>query len=159
MGMMNEYYTNLPKKRMAAGALIFNTRGEVLIVRPSYKDLWSIPGGVVDERESPREACMREIQEEIGIDISVGRLLCVDHMHETQEKSESLQFIFYGGVLQDEHMQKICVDGKEILEYRFMRPEEAIEFFGGTEHSFAKRAAKALEILEEGGDVYLEDGE
>jgi hypothetical protein len=33
--MDNEYYNSLPKKRMAAGALILNERNELLIVKPT----------------------------------------------------------------------------------------------------------------------------
>lgn len=32
----NDYYKNLPKKRMGAGALLFNKNDELLIVKPTY---------------------------------------------------------------------------------------------------------------------------
>lgn len=156
---MNEYYKNLPKKRMAAGALIFDGEGRVLIVKPSYKDHWSIPGGVVDERESPRDACAREIREEIGITIPVGRLLCVDYTKERGEKDESLQFIFYGGVLGESGLRNIRIDGKEIIDHRFVPCEEAIGLFGGVERGFAKRVAACFASLNAEGAAYLEDGE
>ena len=74
-----KYYKNLPKKRMGAGALILNQNDEILIVKPSYKDHWSVPGGVVEENESPRVACIRETKEEIGIDLKNIKFLCVDY--------------------------------------------------------------------------------
>ena len=57
--MSEDYYKNLPKKRMAAGALIFNNQEEILFVKPGYKDHWSIPGGVIEKNESPKAACLR----------------------------------------------------------------------------------------------------
>ena len=42
---MNDYYKNLPRKRMGSGALFFNSKDEALIVKPNYKDHWEIPGG------------------------------------------------------------------------------------------------------------------
>lgn len=60
--MGNQYYKGLPKKRMGVGALFLNDKNEILIVKPSYKDHWSVPGGVVDENESPRQACIREVK-------------------------------------------------------------------------------------------------
>jgi hypothetical protein len=38
---------------MAAGALFFNHRDEILILKPTYRDDWLIPGGVVELDESP----------------------------------------------------------------------------------------------------------
>ncbi|GAB4532071.1 MAG: hypothetical protein Tsb0014_16140 [Pleurocapsa sp.] len=54
-----EYLASLPKKIMGAGCLLFNTEGKILIVKPTYKDAWNLPGGVVEANESPRNACIR----------------------------------------------------------------------------------------------------
>jgi len=34
--------------RVAAGALFFGDQGRVLLVHPTYKDTWDIPGGYVE---------------------------------------------------------------------------------------------------------------
>jgi ADP-ribose pyrophosphatase YjhB (NUDIX family) len=57
------YQETLPKKRISAGCLFFDDRGRLLVVNPTYKDTWEIPGGVVEENESPREAVIREVVE------------------------------------------------------------------------------------------------
>lgn len=67
--MSEEYYKTLPKKRMAVGVLFFNSNNELLIVKPSYKSGWSIPGGVIEQDESPRMGFIREVKEEIGLDV------------------------------------------------------------------------------------------
>ena len=54
--------------RVAAGALFFDDAGRVLLVHPTYKDTWDIPGGYVERGESPAAACRRELQEELGLD-------------------------------------------------------------------------------------------
>ena len=51
--------------RVAAGALIRNPAGQILLVKPTYKDGWDIPGGYVEPGESPGAACLRELKEEI----------------------------------------------------------------------------------------------
>jgi 8-oxo-dGTP diphosphatase len=63
---------------MAAGLLLFDAAGRVLLVKPTYKDHWDVPGGVVESNESPRDAARRELGEELGLDREPGELLCVD---------------------------------------------------------------------------------
>ena len=41
-----------------------------------YKDFWEFPGGKREEGETGEEAAVREIWEELGVTISVERLIC-----------------------------------------------------------------------------------
>lgn len=50
-----EYLESLPKKRMGVGVLFFSG-DKILILKPTYKDYWLLPGGAIDLNESPREA-------------------------------------------------------------------------------------------------------
>ena len=45
------YYSTLPTKRMGAAVIFFNQKKEILIVKPTYKDHWSLPGGTVNKNE------------------------------------------------------------------------------------------------------------
>ncbi|WP_405495010.1 NUDIX domain-containing protein [Nocardia sp. NBC_00511] len=73
-----EYVAALPRKRMGAGALFVDELDRVLLVEPTYKDYWELPGGVVEANESPLAAAVREIDEELGLTVTLGRLLAVD---------------------------------------------------------------------------------
>ncbi len=153
--MSDDYYENLPRKRMGAGALIVNEKDEVLIVKPSYKDHWSIPGGVIDNNESPKGACMREVKEETCIDLKECRFLCVDYKSSRSETGESLQFVFFGGKLSERDTRNIKPDGKEIIEYRFVKIDEALPLLS---ESLQKRLPRCLRAYKENTAIYLENG-
>lgn len=149
------YYSTLPKKRMGAGVLVFNKDKELLILKPSYQTHWSIPGGVVEKNESPRNACIRETEEEVGLNLKISqvKLLCVDFISSSEEKSENLQFIFYGGILKKEQIKKLKILPEEIEEFKFLQVSEALSLFGV---KLRKRIIKSIEALENKTALYLE---
>jgi ADP-ribose pyrophosphatase YjhB (NUDIX family) len=154
-----DYIKNLPKKRMASGVVFFDKDGKVLIVKPSYKDYWSVPGGVIDRDESPRDAALREVKEEIGLDLKSMQFLCLDYMSpqnsEHSTKDENIQFIFYGGVLTTEDIKGIKLDEEEISEYKFVSEEDAVK---SVSDRLANRLKSCFEALKKGSSIYLEGG-
>ena len=64
--------------RPGCSATIFDsTRQRVLLTRRTDNGLWCLPGGGMDPGESAAEACAREVLEETGLVVQVGRLLGV----------------------------------------------------------------------------------
>ena len=61
-----KFIATLPTRRLAAGAVIRNEHGELLLVQPNYKDGWILPGGTVEAGEAPKPGCFREVEEELG---------------------------------------------------------------------------------------------
>ena len=151
----NTYYDTLPQKRMAVGALFLNEKGHLLIVKPTYKDYWLIPGGTIELDESPRAACVREVKEEINLDIALERLLCVDYMSKESEKSECIQFAFYGGILTLKQIRDIQLPVDELSAYRFLPIGEALSLLSP---GLAKRIPICLRMLKENTVAYLENG-
>ena len=70
-------------KRKGASILFVNARREVLLFlrdrKPDipYPDTWDVPGGHVEQGETPEECIVREMKEEMGIDLSDFRLHCM----------------------------------------------------------------------------------
>lgn len=114
------YIEQLPKKRMGAGGLFRNDKNQILLVKPNYKPLWEIPGGMTENLESPRACATREILEELNLEIVVGRLLIVDYNSSTDDYLESLMWVFDGGILNDSQIQNIKLQASELEEYRFV---------------------------------------
>jgi ADP-ribose pyrophosphatase YjhB (NUDIX family) len=145
----------MAQPRVAAGALFTDDQGRVLMVRPTYKDYWDIPGGYVEPGESPRAACQRELKEELGLALPVGRLLVVDWAPHPAE-GEKVLFIFAGGGLRPEDTGDLVLQQDEIAEARFVSLDEVPEL---TIERLAVRISSATRVLtSHQGDAYLEFG-
>ncbi|GAA2601009.1 NUDIX hydrolase [Dactylosporangium fulvum] len=86
-------------KTVAAGAVIRDPDNRILFVVPNYKPYLDLPGGIVETGEPPSEACRREVLEEVGLDLSIRRLLVVDWTPGRGPWSDQVQFVFDGGVI------------------------------------------------------------
>jgi 8-oxo-dGTP diphosphatase len=75
------------------GALIFDAEGRILACRRPPEDVWGgwweFPGGKVDAGERPREALVREIAEELQLDVVPERIVASLN-HEYDDRHVSL---------------------------------------------------------------------
>lgn len=147
-----EYRNSRPAKRMGAGAVLRDAEGRVLLVQPSYKPGWEVPGGVVERDESPRAACSRELTEELGLTPPLGRLLCMEWQGPEPDRTESLMFLYDGGVVEETGI-RLATD--ELLGYAFVLESDLDEYL--TER-LARRVRGALTALRVGLLVELEHG-
>lgn len=66
----------MSKPNEGAAAVIFDDAGRVLLIRENYdRYRWGLPGGAVEEGETPAEAALRETNEETGLIVSVDHLI------------------------------------------------------------------------------------
>ena len=145
----------LSRKRMAAGILFQDSRGRVLLVEPSYKPNWEIPGGVVEADESPWAAATRELSEELGWDRPLGRLLVVDYLLPQGSRPEGVMFVFDGGVLQERDLVGLVFPDAEILSAVFVTLADART---KVKPMLADRLAAAVEAAELGVTALCEQG-
>src|ERR671921_2867469 len=106
---------------MAAGALFVDQAGWPLLVKPTYKDGWDLPGGYVEPGESPLAACRREVAEELGISPAIGELLIVDWAPNERE-GDKLLFVFDGGTLDDTLTRSIRLPQQELERWQYVDP-------------------------------------
>jgi 8-oxo-dGTP diphosphatase len=152
---LSEYDRGLPRKRMAAGVLLFDGADRVLLVNPVYKDHWDLPGGVVESNESPRDAARRELGEELGLDREPGDPLCVDWVPPRPERSEGLITIFDGGRLEPEDIARIQLAPDEVACCEFVHVARAQELLSPL---LGRRVVACLAARAERRAVYLENG-
>ncbi len=63
-----------------AGAIVRNTKGEILLVYRQGTEDWSFPKGHIESGETATQAAVREIREETGLDTTIIRSL-PDHFY------------------------------------------------------------------------------
>ena len=75
---------------------------------------------------------------------------------EYKNKTENMQFIFYGGILQPEQIHSIQLPESELVEYAFLPMNDAFPLLN---KNLAQRLPHALTALEKGTSFYLENGD
>jgi 8-oxo-dGTP diphosphatase len=144
------------QKVLASGCILRDQSGRILLVKPTYKPGWEIPGGMVEANESPVQACLREAREEIGLEVVLGRLLCVDYVGVEIAPLERLMFVFDAGVISDLEVAQIVLPPDELSEFRFVTLAESQELLP---KRLALRVRQSLLALEHPPQtVHLENG-
>ena len=93
--------------------------GKVLITRDSRDETtWELPGGRLNAQEDPRAGLVRELKEELGVDVVVEQPIFIGKFHHTRDKSDALA-VFYKATLGDEAIQ-FTVDPIEIAEMQWV---------------------------------------
>jgi len=115
-GELSELSFALPTIPASAGALVRGRKGRLLILKPTYKGGWTIPGGVVEIGESPWDACRRETREECGLDVTTGRLKCVDFLRPRPDRPGGMRFLFDCGVFDDAVLDTVVIQPVEIAQ-------------------------------------------
>lgn len=139
---------------MSAGAIILDAAGGLLILKPTYKTGWTIPGGIMAaDGESPWDACRREVLEETGLRLDAGRLVCVDTRPAKAGRKLGLRYLFHCGTLPAKATHAIRLQASEASEHRFAARDDALRLLRAP---VSRRVRIGLEAT---SCVYLEDGQ
>jgi 8-oxo-dGTP diphosphatase len=145
------WYATLATMFGAAAALFTNPAGRILLVKPNYRDHWSLPGGLLDHGEPPQAGCRREVAEELGLQITPGPLLTIDWVPPDGVRPRPIvHFIFDGGELDDD--VPIELQETELDDYLFVEPGDLASYLPPI---IAARVTAALRSRVTGGAAYL----
>jgi RimJ/RimL family protein N-acetyltransferase/ADP-ribose pyrophosphatase YjhB (NUDIX family) len=142
----------LPTKRVIAQGVIRNRANEILLCELTYKQEWDLPGGVVDPGESPAHALIREVHEEMQVDVQPQSLLGVNWLPPWRGWDDAMLFVFDLGV-DDEVIGRSRLEPREVQALHWCTPDQI-------ERHAAPYVARMLSALAQhtGGTAYLEDG-
>ena len=106
------------------GALVVVwSRGKILLVRKSYRKVWSIPGGLLKKNETWEQAAMRETFEEVGIRVPEEDLVFLKEVPGEvgpRDRAHLFEVEVDGPV-------DLKIDCREILYAEFVAPQEALQ--------------------------------
>jgi len=105
-----------PQKMIVVKVVMKSDLGNILLVKPAYKKTWQLPGGGVNDGESPEQAAVREVKEELGLDISADDLFIKGTIYKTDE--EMLFVIYESNKLLVEDT-KFSLQVGEITDFQF----------------------------------------
>jgi 8-oxo-dGTP diphosphatase len=143
----------LPAIPVSAGALIFDRQNRLLILKPTYKSGWTIPGGVMEaDGETPWQACQREVREETGIEVRRGELACMDFRRPRPGKPGGIRFLFRGYGVDDRALAAIVTQPEEISAYQILALPAALPLLRRPIRRRVRAACAGRRL------VYLEDG-
>jgi nucleoside triphosphatase len=122
---VNRTVQNYPEATV--GALIVNGKGEILLVR-SYKwgSRYTVPGGHIELGEASEKAVRREVREEVGLEVEPVRLLLVQEAIYPEGYIKHEHFIFLDYLCRTSSSD-VKLDGKEIQEYLWTNPDDALQ--------------------------------
>lgn len=109
--------------------IILDDESRVLMVKQFHegKEFWLVPGGAISEGETSLAAAGREVLEETGLEVMIGRLIW--HIEEVSEK-RGMRFVNFflgdiiGGELKLGVDPEFSADGQVLREVAFMTKEE-----------------------------------
>ncbi|MCM2390739.1 NUDIX hydrolase [Streptomyces albipurpureus] len=141
---------------LAAGVLLFDEHDRVLLVDPTYKPGWEFPGGIVERGEAPADAGVREVAEEVGIELDrLPRLLVVDWEPPRPPRFGGMRLLFDGGRLSSDDAEHIVLPEAELRGWRFVGEQEAQRLLPPQRY---ERLRWALRARERGTPIYMEVG-
>ena len=140
------YFASLPKVISSGAVILRDEHGRIVIEKPNYRDHWLLPGGGVDAGEDARECARREVWEELGIEVEVGRMLTADWLPSSAVRSSPMgvHFLFDAGVVPAARLEAEVVPQASELDDWALIEESEIGLLGPWG---AARARRALAVL------------
>ena len=106
-----------PQKMIVAKVIVRSNNGNVLLAKSSYKKSWQMPGGGVENGESPEEAAVREAREELGLAIPLESLILKGTIY---KQDEELLFVIYECSERFPENIKLTAQEAEVTDFKFV---------------------------------------
>lgn len=86
----------------------------------SLPEYWDIPGGMVEEGETPSIAAIRETKEEVNLDVRIGTVLHEDSNYDEEKGTVFTRIVYQAELLDGQDEKQIVLQEDEHSEYRLV---------------------------------------
>jgi 8-oxo-dGTP pyrophosphatase MutT (NUDIX family) len=84
---------------------------------------WGVPGGKLEKGESPKQAVMREVREETGIDLQPDS---IQFLRTVYVRYPEMDFIYHMFQVALDDLPQVTIDPHEHVDFRWMTLDEAL---------------------------------
>ncbi len=93
------FFQQLAHMHASSSVILRDEHGRIVVEYPNYRNHWLLPGGCIDAGEDARLAAQREVREELGIPVEIGRMLLVSWVAASVRSGSSagIHFLFDAG--------------------------------------------------------------
>lgn len=136
------------KYRNTAVAVIYNEKREILLCLSPRDDYdWKMPQGGIEEGETPRDAVIREVHEELRADIE-------ENIREEMKKP--IKYHFHDGfevrlhpfLIAWNEQQKITLNPDEFSEYKWVNPDKIGDYKLGVREEAYRKIIEQFQLRE-----------
>lgn len=110
----------------SASIILQDDQQRALIVKAHYKAHWTFPGGMIDADETPKQAAIREVQEEVGLTIDPDAVTFGWIAARHSMVADTYQFIFKAQLQPDDQISGIVLQASEIDEWRLVSKDDVL---------------------------------
>ena len=127
--------TVTPSFSVGAMCLIEDGEGRVLLVRQPYRAGWGLPGGFLKRGETPEACAVREVREEVGLDVELTgpAQLVVD------ERARGVEAVFRARAVRPADLGRVGPVSPELVETGWFTPDAL--------PALQKETARAIDLL------------
>lgn len=128
---------------IVTSAIIENDNGEILLTQSSkWNNKWTFPGGHIEPGEKIIDAVTREVQEEVGLDVTPQEIIAFGELINSKDFHRPAHFIYFG-VYYKLVSGDVKLDQIELQNFTWLKPEDALKM--DLAKSFADTITKFIE--------------